>query len=508
MLRLFNLKFEKENIFKFIKDFSIIGIFLFIILYIVGYFELRIVDTLGRGFGYYKFNLLSPFDPVNSILNFSWSWILPDIKLSRGEELEGFNYFGLGQILMMLFAFLLFFKESYKTSLQSIKSNKEIKTFFLVSFFFTLWALSNKISFGSYTLLEISLNKYVFAALSIAKNSGRLFWIVNYFILILSLVIIFKCFNKKNSILIISLFLIIQLADTSVGIKQRINIFKPVYEAEMLKDQIWDDLFKKYKIIKTTYPSSWSGLFTRFSYSMEKYNIEKTNIVSLGRVNRKSAANARYFLYDNFRKKNLSLNTVYIVDNLNHLRHLKHIFKNENVGFFYRDDVWVMVANEKDKMNENDKATFNRINSKFLEINNKYSLNFKEKDSYLGFGWSHNSDKLGVWSEGNIATLLFRADKNYGDLKLEIVCKPYITKKNSVSEFDIYVNNSLNKKIKLKNNNQDEKFQIIIKKELMNNDEIKIDFEFKNPIAPYEVLESPDSRKLGILVRNITISSI
>ena len=77
-----------------------------------------------------------------------------------------------------------------------------------------------------------------------------------------------------------------------------------------------------------------------------------------------------------------------------------------------------------------------------------------------------------------------------------------------VSEFDIYVNNSLNKKIKLKNNNQDEKFQIIIKKELMNNDEIKIDFEFKNPIAPYEVLESPDSRKLGILVRNITISSI
>ena len=66
----------------------------------------------------------------------------------------------------------------------------------------------------------------------------------------------------------------------------------------------------------------------------------------------------------------------------------------------------------------------------------------------------------------------------------------------------------MNKNVKLKNNNQDEKFQITIKKELMNNDEIKIDFEFKNPIAPYEVLESPDSRKLGILVKNITISSI
>ena len=50
--------------------------------------------------------------------------------------------------------------------------------------------------------------------------------------------------------------------------------------------------------------------------------------------------------------------------------------------------------------------------------------------------------------------------------------------------------------------------EIIDNSQEANATEIKIDFEFKNPIAPYEVLESPDSRKLGILVRNITISSI
>ena len=195
LLRIFNLKFEKENIFNFIKDFSIIGILLSLILYILGYFEVRPVDTLGVGFGYYKLNLLSIFDPINSAGNISWSWFLPDIKLTKGEELEGFNYFGLGQIILVLFAFLLFFKKNYKTSLQSIKNNKKIKTFFLISIVFTLWALSNKISLGSYTLLEIPLNKYVFGALSVAKNAGRLFWIVNYFILLLSLIIIFKCFR-------------------------------------------------------------------------------------------------------------------------------------------------------------------------------------------------------------------------------------------------------------------------------------------------------------------------
>ena len=107
-----------------------------------------------------------------------------------------------------------------------------------------------------------------------------------------------------------------------------------------------------------------------------------------------------------------------------------------------------------------------------------------------------------------MSTLFFRTDKNYGDLKLEIFCKPYITKKNNTLEFDTYVNNLFNKNTKLANNNQDEKIEILINNKLIKNNEIKIDFNFKNLVSPYEVLESPDSRKLGILIKNIKISQI
>ena len=136
--------------------------------------------------------------------------------------------------MMVLFALTLFFNKNYKTNLLSIRNNKEIKAFILISIFMTLWALSNKISFGPYTLLEIPLNKYIFGALSIVKQTGRMFWIVNYFLLILSIIIIFKCFNKKNSLLIITLFLIIQIADTSAGIRNRmvyttVNAFQRRY---------------------------------------------------------------------------------------------------------------------------------------------------------------------------------------------------------------------------------------------------------------------------------------
>ena len=84
----------------------------------------------------------------------------------------------------------------------------------------------------------------------------------------------------------------------------------------------------------------------------------------------------------------------------------------------------------------------------------------------------------------------------------------YKKKKNDSVEFDIFVNDSFNKNIKLTNKNQGQKIEILIEKKLVKNNEIKVDFNFKNPISPYEVLESPDSRKLGILIKSIKISPI
>jgi hypothetical protein len=240
---------------------------------------------------------------------------------------------------------------------------------------------------------------------------------------------------------------------------------------------------------------------------MEKYNIEKTNLVIQARINRKTAAEARYNIYDSFIKKNLSSNAVYIIDNPGHLRHLKHLLKNENIGFFYRDNIWFMVMNEKERMNDNDKKIFSKMKPKLLEINKRKDLNFRNGDGYYGFGWSHNINKPGIWSEGPLSTLLFRTDKNYENLKLEISCKPYITKKNNVSEFDIYVNDIFNQSIKLVKNDQDEKIEILINEKIVKKNEIKVDFKFKNPVSPYEVFESPDSRKLGILVKNIKLNS-
>ena len=60
----------------------------------------------------------------------------------------------------------------------------------------------------------------------------------------------------------------------------------------------------------------------------------------------------------------------------------------------------------------------------------------------------------------------------------------------------------------MKDNSIENKIEILIDGQQVKNNEVKIDFIFKNLISPYEALESPDSRKLGILVKNIKIVKI
>ena len=99
LINLFNLISKKISLNKYFLNVFICHISLIILMYIVGYFEVRVVDTLALGFSVYKLNLLSIFDSTNSHLGVSWSWLLPDLKLSEGEEIEGFNFPGLGILL-------------------------------------------------------------------------------------------------------------------------------------------------------------------------------------------------------------------------------------------------------------------------------------------------------------------------------------------------------------------------------------------------------------------------
>ena len=75
-------------------------------MYVTGYFEIRYFDGIASGYGEYKLNLLSTVDPGSNFNN--WSYILPDIKLTTLEQAEGFNYFGLGSLIIILLSIIIY----------------------------------------------------------------------------------------------------------------------------------------------------------------------------------------------------------------------------------------------------------------------------------------------------------------------------------------------------------------------------------------------------------------
>ena len=40
-----------------------------------------------------------------------------------------------------------------------------------------------------------------------------------------------------------------------------------------------------------------------------------------------------------------------------------------------------------------------------------YYREFKNEIGYYGFGWSHNFQDVGIWSEGKSSTLFFKTEK-------------------------------------------------------------------------------------------------
>ena len=461
-------------------------------MYVAGYFEIRYFDGIASGYGEYRLNLLSVFDPGS---NFNtWSYILPDIKLTTLEQAEGFNYFGLGSLIIILLTIIIYIVR--KSKLSYFKKNF---IFIIASIFFTIIALSNKISLGNVEILNIELNKYIFAGLSIFRASGRLFWPVYYLILIFSLVFLYKNISKKKYVILILACLLIQTIDISGAIN---NYSKIINKFVIRDNKELNNLFQINKNLISTNNSNYNSNFSKLSYLTEKFKIQKTNVINLARVNRKVLAETRYEINKNFYNKKIETNTIYLIENFSHLQNLQSIFKDD-LYFYKIDNIWLMTSIKEDlKLHKRLQFT----NFKKINLNYNYKFNNESKDNFLGLGWSYNNIKSGIWSDGYISSLLFNIDNINKDLVFEINCDPYLNNKHKYQDIEIYYNNILVKKINFefgKTNNNLIKFEL--RKELITNSNIELRFKFKNPGSPSDYLESPDSKKLGILLKNISV---
>lgn len=495
---------ETKKIKKTISDLLIPLIILILFMYLLGYFDNSIINSVAIGFGVFGLDLFGIIDPSTESSGLNWSSIIKDIP---GTSAEGFNYLGIGNIILIFSALTIFSFNSIKNEKYFINFLLRNKGYLLLILAFSCWAITTDVYFKGELIFSLPINKYLYGALSIFGATGRFFWPVYYLLIIFSLIYIFINLKKNYSLLFLYFIIFLQITDIKPALKYFFVKKNHLSNFTQLEDPIWKELPSSFENLRTTYLyNNYGKIFLNLNHFIGTSGVKKTDIALSAGFDRSKAASVRYklirLIHD---QREISPDTAYIVDNLGHLRQMKHFLKNSNVGFFSRDNFWLALPNKRKEMTTEDQKKIKNIKFNKLKYNENYEFNFKNRQDFLGFGWSHNSGKKGVWTEGELAFILFGVEKNANDkAKLHLKFKPYTGNYKQNFELVIYFNEVEKKKINFYNNKDIMEIIIDLKQKEIREENI-IKFELSNLIAPFDKLESPDGRKLGILLKSLII---
>lgn len=170
----------------------ILGASLFIFL-----LPLPSAPKMGGGFDAFAMNLLSPFTGGQ----------LVQLQTNLSHSLRGFNYLGLGVIIIFLWT-------AFSQPSINWKIFQKHGAFFIIMLGFFLYSLSNKIYFSGKLVAIINYSDFLTPITSQLRCSGRFFWPVGYTITIFSLYMTYRQFtNKRWFTFVACLLLFIQYMD-------------------------------------------------------------------------------------------------------------------------------------------------------------------------------------------------------------------------------------------------------------------------------------------------------
>ncbi len=201
----------------------------------------------GDGYGYYSMNLNAPFNPI-SCGDIKWSAFLPVFPQILGNY-DGFNYLGLGVIALIVISTGIF---TYKKELLTeIQNNVWL---LLLGLCFTLFAISNVMTFHDAILIEYPLPDFLMNFAAIFRASSRMFYPVYYLLILLGLKGL-SYLNIKMCSAIMILLAAIQVVDIAPGLITKhmsfdLNHIEQHYRENELNTASWKEIFHKCSGIK------------------------------------------------------------------------------------------------------------------------------------------------------------------------------------------------------------------------------------------------------------------
>ena len=486
----------------------LMGVFLWLVFWQVGYLEVTSLSTGNYGIG--RINLLALIDPD------TWSYILPNIPdvpdpvepLARA--FESFAYLGLGSIFLALLGFIAWLMS--RVALKPIYLRYRSLVWALLAL--SLFAISNQVALGPYGFV-VPIPDSVRNAASILRASARLFWPVYYAVLLTILYLVMRGYSKKTATLFLAVGLLIQIVDTSAGwLPKRKTLFMQTPASVMgtpLQSPFWAEAAKHYQNIVIVLPQDGGSIDWKvFADYAAKYHL-KTNSAYLGRYDANKINQSKVKLITLLQTGFYDQKSLYVIADDKIIRTLQHLNKSVDLlaridGFNVLAPGWVacalciqlpytdLVQNLIPSLNLNTPFLFSRAGKKL-------------KPYVLVNGWTY-PENWGVWSMDNHARLILplpqylpvsslmknrKVQASYVVMDVRAI----VNSQHPTSHLNIVVNEKQVQKLNLTQGDQNY-ITIPITAAIQEAGFLQLDFEFLNPIRPKDIGMGNDDRRLSI----------
>ena len=492
---------KKKLFFKTgIKEALIILTTILLVAWQSGYF--MGVSPGESGFGLYRMNALAIFDSSGFDAK-NWSYLFNFPQIKNNNNYEGFNYLGLGLLLVFIFAIPVAFKKFKK--IKYILS----KNIFLVIclFCFAIFSLSNNIGFASLNF-TIPLPNAILSLASILRASGRMFWPVFYVIAFTSIYLLISGYPKKIAIFVLGISFVLQATDTSSGwmqIKQKIN--NPSTQLEVpLSNSFWALAAKHYQKVVRVPVWNEQVIWEKFASYAGQHHLA-TNAVFMGRVDKDKITTSNQKTLSLIKSRQFDPLTLYIVEDSHVSLFLENMnLENDLLARF--DEINIFAPGWKNcKLCSQilvDAEIDPKVSpSRLIKIGERIDLSRfgKYATVFLNSGWSV-PENWGAWSDKKTALITLPLPAKSPNI-LQIQAQAFITDKHPTQEIEIWINGKFQKR-DLLTKRLANIINVEILKEMMILDAIKIEFKFPDAISPKDIGAGSDTRALALGIESLT----
>jgi hypothetical protein len=458
-----------------------------------GYFS--IADGTGSGgFGFYRMNLLAPFDSDG------WSQVLPDIRMGGGDY-EGFNYFGLGVLLLLPMA-----------AVAGLRSRRSIRAalgkhawLVLAMIGLTLFALSHHIGVGTQTF-SYPLPSLVERLASIFRASGRMFWPVFYALELLLVYLVVRGYRASIALGLLTLALVVQVVDTRngwAGLHAARMVTPASVWASPMHDPFWESAAAHYKKVRGWPPQNQSERWQAIADFASTHGLQ-TDAVYMGRMSISALDKVQREARHRLQTGEYEADSLYILDDDALALAVKSVHSDSDL--LTRVDDFVVLAPGWKRcaqclpMVDEGRSLASIALSRPGEIHT-----FDRKSRQLVKGWGA-PEAWGTWSEGQDAELVLRLPPQAKSVVIDALAfvmppthaQRVIVRLNGVEVLSARLTTFQGNSLEIPLNET-------LRQTLLKDDTVRLQLHLPDATSPRSLGVSDDPRVMGLGIKSLTV---